>query len=47
MEVANEVVVFQKGCVEQIGKPQDVYDNSKKGFLLNLQELNERLQKEF
>lgn len=34
MEVANEVVVFQKGCVEQIGKPQDVYDNSKKGSTL-------------
>ena len=32
MEVANEIVVFQKGCVEQIGKPQDVYDNPKKGF---------------
>ena len=32
MEVANEIVVFQKGCVEQIGKPQDVYDNTKKGF---------------
>lgn len=38
MEVANEVVVFQKGCVEQIGKPQDVYDKGRKGFLLNLQE---------
>ena len=32
MEVANEIVVFQKGSVEQIGKPQDVYDNPKKGF---------------
>ena len=32
MEVANEIVVFQKGCVEQTGKPQDVYDNPKKGF---------------
>ena len=35
MEVANEIVVFQKGCVEQIGKPQDVYDNPKKGFSIN------------
>lgn len=35
MEVANEIVIFQKGCVEQIGKPQDVYDNPKKGFSIN------------
>ena len=32
MEVANDIVVFQKGCVEQVGKPQDVYDNPKEGF---------------
>ena len=32
MEIANEIVVFQKGCVEQIGKPRDVYENPKKGF---------------
>ena len=52
MEVANEIVVFQKGCVEQIGKPQDVYDNPKKGFsitnssvYMRFPSLNQHLQK--
>lgn len=35
MEVANEIVVFQNGRVEQIGNPQDVYDNPTKNFIIN------------
>lgn len=26
LEVADEIVVFKKGCIEQIGNPKDVYD---------------------
>nr|AIT94565.1 probable transport protein [Chlorosarcina brevispinosa] len=33
MEVANEIVVFKKGYVEQIGNPQDVYDYPATGFV--------------
>ena len=25
LEVANEIVVFQKGRIEQLGNPQDIY----------------------
>lgn len=26
LEVADEIVIFKKGCIEQIGNPKDVYD---------------------
>ena len=32
MEVASEIVIFQKGCGKQIGRPQEIYDNPKKSF---------------
>ena len=32
LEVANEIVIFQRGCGKQIGKPEEIYDNPKKGF---------------
>lgn len=33
MEVANEIVVFRKGRVEQTGKPQDIYDHPATHFV--------------
>nr|WQA10892.1 cysA [Streptosarcina sp. YL-2023a] len=35
MEVANEIVVFQKGCVEQMGNPQDIYDHPATPFVMS------------
>jgi len=33
LEVANRVVVLDKGCIEQIGTPGDVYDNPATAFV--------------
>ena len=35
MEVADEIVIFKKGQVEQVGKPQDVYDYPATQFVTN------------
>lgn len=33
LEVADEIVIFQKGCIEQIGNPKDVYDYPANNFV--------------
>lgn len=35
MEVANEIVVFRKGRIEQTGKAQDIYDHASTEFVSN------------
>ena len=35
MEVADEIVVFRAGQIEQIGKPQEIYDNPTSSFVFN------------
>lgn len=35
MEVADAIVVFRAGQIEQIGKPQEIYDNPTSEFVLN------------
>ena len=32
LEVANEIILFQRGCGNQIGEPEELYDLPKKGF---------------
>lgn len=33
LEVADEIVIFKKGCIEQIGNPKDVYDYPANNFV--------------
>ena len=35
MEVADEIVIFRTGQIEQIGKPQEIYDHPTTDFVLN------------
>lgn len=35
IEVADEIVIFKKGQVEQVGKPQDIYDYPATPFVTN------------
>ena len=52
LEIANEIVLFQRGCSKQIGKPEEIYDNPKKGFSITngsfytSYKLNKPLQKQ-
>jgi sulfate/thiosulfate transport system ATP-binding protein len=33
LEVADEIVIFKKGCIEQMGNPKDVYDYPANNFV--------------
>jgi len=35
MEVANEIVIFKNGCIEQIGNAQDIFENPATPFVKN------------
>jgi sulfate transport system ATP-binding protein len=35
MEIADEIVVMNKGCVEQIGSPAEIYDNPATPFVMS------------
>ncbi|MFB2894572.1 sulfate/molybdate ABC transporter ATP-binding protein [Aerosakkonemataceae cyanobacterium BLCC-F50] len=35
MEVADEIVVMNQGCVEQVGKPSEIYDNPATPFVMS------------
>lgn len=40
MEISNEVVLFRKGCVEQLGSPKEIYEHPATNFVKNFLGLN-------
>nr|YP_009518862.1 Sulfate ABC transporter ATP-binding subunit [Boodleopsis pusilla]AYC64835.1 Sulfate ABC transporter ATP-binding subunit [Boodleopsis pusilla] len=40
MEISDEIVLFRKGCIEQLGSPQEIYQHPATNFVKNFLGLN-------
>lgn len=40
MEIADEIVLFRKGCIEQLGSPKEIYEHPATNFVKNFFGLN-------